>query len=304
LLPDDARSLDPIKAQAKPKTFRDYIARNYAGWIGDDGGLTSHMRWLPVSKRPALAVRWGVGVTMAAMTPRKAIRQAAELAGLTGPSGPGLVGVLAQRLDDKRDGAWSDMPDASLMKVPVFSAESEDALVDEAGRQSLDGLVMMSLTSQVVGISKTPRVVMVVRLVDVLARKTTWSSAAVNNQKIAATQGTAEDASVLLVRSVLAKLDEQFGLKPLPALSAAAVAQRASRLAATTPRPEAALRTLAELRYYQAGKLLKHDDAQRCYQALIGDEEAETLAGTDAEARVHTVEEWFQSRSEKEPRSD
>jgi hypothetical protein len=288
---------EAIKPRPTPKTFPDYVARNYADWIGDDAILTSRMRWLPIAKRPALAVRWGVGVAMAQTTTHRSIRRPEELARLTAPIGPEVVRVLAQRLDEKRDGDWSDLPDPGLMKVPVFFAEMEDELVDDAALQNLDGLVLISISTQRMGLSKTMRITMVIRLVDVLAHKSTWSSAPLNNQKAQATRGTAEDASVLLVRSVFEKLDEQYGLKAVPELDEAVVEKRAARLAKVGAKPAETLRTLAELRYYQAGKLLKPDDAQRCYETLIGDKAAGMVAGTDAAARARAVEEWFQSRN-------
>ncbi len=296
----NSRTTDLAAPRSQQTTFRDYIAKNYADWIGDEQRLMSAMRWLPIAKRPALAVRWGVGVTMGQMTARKAIWQAAELSRLTGPSGPGLVQVLAERLDEKRDGPWCDLADVRLAKVPVFSAESEDQLIDEAARQNLDGLVLMSVSAQRVGVSKKIRATMLVRLVDVLAHRATWTSAPLSSQKAQATQGTAEDASVALVRSVLTRLDEDYRLAPLPPLSANVVQQRASHLAKVTVKPGAMLRTLAELRYYQASKLLNHDEAQRCYQSLLGDKAAEALAGPDAAARTDAIQEWFQSHCERE----
>ncbi len=293
--------LEPIKPRPTPKTFPDYVAKNFADWIGDDARLTSGMRWLPIAKRPALAVRWGVGITMGSMTVRKTIRSVGELSMITGPVGPEIVRALVQRLDEKRDGAWSDVPDARLTKVPVFSAESEDQLIDEAARQNLDGLVLMSLSTQRVGLTKTPRVTLIVRLVDVLARKTTWSSAPLNNQKARATLGTAEDASVALAQSMIAKLDEEYGLTALPAMTEVVVKQHASNLSQAAAKPGAVLRTLAELRYYQAAKLLQRDDAQRCYQALIGDKAAAIVAGPDSEARACAVEGWFLAQMGREP---
>jgi hypothetical protein len=296
VLPGIPQPGDPTN-QPPSKTFRDYIADNYSAWIGDDARLVREMKWLPAAKRPALGIRWGIGVDMPSTTPRKMIGKAEELTLLTGPAGPQLFGALVQRIDGKLCGKWSDMPSLAMPKVPVFTDQSEEQLIDDAARMNLDALAMMSLSADRVGITRTPRVTMIVRLVDVGARKITWSSAPLNSQKMRATLGKPDDASVLLLKSILDKLDADYKLADLPVFSEAVVQQRADRLAAAAPTPEVMLRTLAELRYYQASKLLKLDDARRCYATLIDDKAAGLLAGTNSEARAHAVDEWFQSRT-------
>jgi hypothetical protein len=219
-----------------------------------------------------------------------------DLSTLTGPVGVELVRALVRRIDEKIDGTWSEVP-AAMLKVPVVSAESEEQLIDVAARMNVDALALISLSAQRMGLKKTLRVTMVVRLVDVQLRKTTWSSAPLNSQKAKATLGTAEDANALLLKSVLDRIDADYKLAPLPALGEEIVQRRADRLAAGSPSPEAILRALAELRYYQASKLLKPDDARRCYNDLLGDTAAEALAGTDSQARARAVDEWFQSQT-------
>jgi hypothetical protein len=283
------------KERPEPKTFRDYVARNYSDWLGDDAVLTSGMRWLPVAKRPAMAVRWGLGVTMGSLTPPSPVISPEELTRVTGPVGLDFVRLLLRRLDSQRDGAWSKVPNEQFVKLPVFFAESEEDLLAVAASASLDGLVLISMTSQRIGLTKTPRETMVVRLADVMAHKITWSSAPLNSQKAVKTRGTSEDASVELVKSVEEKLAEQYGLVPLPSISEAAAQQRAARLAESGGGAELLLRRLVELRYYQAKKLLKTEDAEHAYTALIGDK-AKIIAHGEGAERAAAVEDWFRSQ--------
>jgi hypothetical protein len=297
-VPGSPSPADQVKLLG-PKAFRGYVAKNYSDWIGDDNRLIHEMRWLPVAKRPALAVRWAVGVTMPSMTPRKMIRQVDELYVLTGPVGVELVRALVARIDSKIDGRWSEEP-AGMLKVPVVSAESEDQLIGIAARMNVDAMALISLSVQRIGLAKMPRAIMVVRLVDVPAHKATWSSAELNSQKAKATLGTVEDANALLLKSVLAKLDADYRLSPVPKLGDDVVHKRANRLAAGFTAAETMLRTLAELRYYQASKLIEPGDARQCFKNLVGEAVAEALSGADPQARAQAVDDWFQSQATPE----
>jgi hypothetical protein len=285
----------PAATRPEPATFGAYVARAYADWIGDDGLLMANMRWLKLARRPAIGLRWGVGVTMGVDTPRRPTITPVELHQLTGPIGPEFVRLLTERLNQHRDGPWSTPAPAKVGNVPVLLATSEDELIAQAGRENLDGLVLISMSAKRIGLKKTLRVTMIVRLVDVLGNKATYSSAPLNSQKAKATQGTAEDASVQLVQEVMAKLDEQYSLAAFPPIDETAAQRRAVKLAEAGASAAQSLRALAELRYYQAKKLLSQDDALRAYEAIIG-AKGKILATGDGPERTAVVEDWFGSQ--------
>jgi hypothetical protein len=281
----------PSDTRPEPDSFREYIARNYADWIGNDAALSSRMRWLPACKRPAMAVRWGLGVTAGSLTPKRYITDANELSGMTGPIGPELVRRLVERIDEHCDGQWSKLPDR-FVKVPIFFALTNDDLMTLAAIENLDGLLAIDMSAQRFGVAGETRVTLTVKLIDVLARKVTWSSMPLSGQKARVTQGTADDASVEMITQVMSKIDEQYGLAPLPAINEAAAARRANKLSEAGGKSEQSLRSLLELRYYQSRKLLKADETRQAYQAIAGDKAA-ILAGDDGAARTAAVEEWF-----------
>jgi hypothetical protein len=94
----------------------------------------------------------------------------------------------------------------------------------------------------------------------------------------------------------MAKLNEQYATAAFPAIDAAAVLRRAAKLAESGGSPLQVLRNLAELRYYQAKKLLAQEDAERTYHEIVGDR-AKILAGGEGTERSAAVEEWFLSRN-------
>jgi hypothetical protein len=285
----------PQPNRMEAATFAGYVAQNYFNWIGDDSSLVNNMHWLPIAKRPTMGLRWGLGVTFAGVTTRKDAKIAADLLPLTGPIGPDLVRQLEQRLDERRDGEWA-FPNGQFMRVPAFSAETEEDLMTKAAKENLDGLVLISMTSKRMGMAKTLRITMIVRLVDVLGHKITWSSSPLNSQKAQSTQGTKADASVQLVGEVMAKLDEQYASVKFPAIGDTAVQRRAAHLAESGGSPPQVLRNLAELRYYQAKKLLSESDAERAYHEIVG-EKAKVLAGGDGTQRTAAAAEWWQSQN-------
>ncbi len=289
---------DAIQRATMPQSFRECVAKDYFSWIaGDKNLLVKEMRWIPIAKRPARAVRWGLGVFVPGTTQRQQFRQPMELTALTGPIGLQLVNLLGQRLVDKRDGKWSENRNPLIPRVPSFSAESEESLMTEAESQNLDGMVMVFISSEKSTRARTSRIAMVVRLVDVPAHKATWSSQPLNNQRIEYTKGTAKDASVQLVQTVSAKLDEQFGLAEMPELSQTVVERRAERLAADASKPEAVLRALVELRYFEAKKLLGTTKARSCYESLLGAKTTESVIGGSAEESARALDAWFNNRA-------
>jgi hypothetical protein len=283
-----------------PETFSAYVVKNYADWISNDAALVEQMRWLPIAKRPAMGVRWGVGVTMGNVTPKTTAKTSAELMHTTGPIGPDFVRKLEQRLDEQRDGTWSPLFSDKYMKVPAFLAETEDDLVNQAAKENLDGLVLLSMSSKTMGLAKTVRYTLIVKLVDVQTKKITWTAQPLNSQKAYSTLGTNHDACVELVRDSMAKLNEQFSLTALPKIDEAAVQRRAARLADGSGSAGQALRALAELRYYQAKKLLSQEDAERTYREIASDK-AKILAGGEGTERAAAVAEWYVTRSLRNP---
>ena len=142
----------------------------------------------------------------------------------------------------------------------------------DAARLNLDGLVTITLTNERAGFHSARRIVLQIRLMDVISHKSLWVAPPLSSNKAAATAGTAGDASMLLVRSVLQQIDDRLSLQPMPELTGEAVNNRVGKLAGTPMPPEAALRWLAELRYYQGKKLLGEAEAKAAFKAILGEE--------------------------------
>jgi dienelactone hydrolase len=281
--------------QPMESTFRDYMVRTYANWIGGENQpIIDGMRWFAAGKRPLMAFRLGV----ASFDVDRPGRQSFRAADLARTVESGLVEGLAERVTSARFGRWPAPVNRTLPKVPSFTARSDEEILGEAVKQHLDGLLVIVSSSEKLGMNKMVRANLEVRLIDVTAGTKLWTSPRLNNQKAAATRGTAEDASTDLVRTVLGKLDSICSLQPMPALTGPVTKTRIANLRRMQLAPEGRLRTAMEVRYYQAKGLITAADARAAYDSLFGATFARAMDSTNMQDRIQAIEECAERQPE------
>ena len=267
-------------------TFREYMIRSYARWIGgEDKVIVDGLRWYAAGKRPVMGLRWGIGVFAAerASSPRRHSRLSREPG--TGSTESDLATGLDNRVAGGRFGRWPPPIGSFVSNVPVCSVNNPDEFIREASRQCLDGLAAVVMTSETVGLNRQLRVNLEVRLIDVVGGKTLWTSPRLNSQMADATRGMADDATTELVGKALSRLDVIGELQPMPALSESVVKARIRKLEQMDHSLAGRLRALVEVRYYAAKQLATAADVRAAYEALLGIELAAKMESAGVEAQ-------------------
>ncbi|MBN2474584.1 MAG: prolyl oligopeptidase family serine peptidase [Pirellulales bacterium] len=263
--------------------------------VGDAAKLQERLRWFPGAKRPVIGLRWAFGVPWLGSTAPPRIQSPEDLVGLVGAAGPGLGAALQQRIGDGKFGKWPFPEDARFAQVAFLGVGRQDDLIEEAQRQGLHALVAVSLSSRAVGLTGRSETIMRARLFDVAGKQALWTSKSLNSSEVFKAQLAGDNLVGALVREVLAQIDDNFALKPMPSMQALHVQRRVTSLAENLSRTDqdAMLPVLAELRYYQAEQLLSAADATRLYDQILDEGQGRLLATGDEDQRRAVLEAWL-----------
>lgn len=272
----------------------------FAEWLtGDDQRLLEAMKWSSTLRRPQLNMHFGLamevngGVGSTASAPANLVPDSSgpaprgdspsqlsigsDMKRLTGDVSAWLVEGIQQRVFRGDCGEWL----SSVARSPLFlrgltliaHGDQPQLLADARARQ-IDGLITIVVRARLVrGQWQASRVML--RIHDPSSEKPLWESNSLTEAQRRAGLPDGRDPAAVMVEEALAYIDQNLRLKELPAITAEQVRKRVSRL--TESKPEVPLRTLAELRYYQAKQLITPDEAEAAYVKILGAENGPKL---------------------------
>jgi hypothetical protein len=267
------------------KANRDYTRQTFIEVIvGDEAELQKRLRWFAAAKRPAIGLRWGLGIQGVGQA-RLSSGMAAEfeLSRITGPIGPAILEGLQQRVADGQFGQWSKPRSIRVTPVALLGSGNQRELLRSAERCGVHALLLCDLATKTVGLSKKTDMVMKVQLLDVATQQAMWTSKPLSSRAVG--RGPGSSAAEQFVADVLAKVDEQFALKPMPAIKPEHVQRRLATLRDETAKSPDPLTLLAELRYYQTKQLATAEDLLPLYDAVLGAGKGQTFSGGSAQQR-------------------
>lgn len=297
--PSRPPGIKPAIGSAGPeyeKASRDYVRQTHVDLIASDGaGLEDRLRWFAGAERPAIGLRWALGVQWTGTGEQPPIGTQRDLAKVTGTIGPGILDGLQQRTTDGRFGDWPSRGDPRFRQVALLGGGKQAELLAAAQRQGLDILVVVNLTPQVISLSRRSDVLMRIRIVDVASKRTLWASESLSQNRVAAASRAGTDLAGQMVEQVLKEVDQDFALKPMRSLKAEDVKARAAKLGESISKsePEALLPVLVELRFYQSRGLLETDEAAALYDRILGAGKGRVLASGDEAKRRQLLEAWL-----------
>ncbi|HEV3138464.1 MAG TPA: hypothetical protein VGZ26_11185 [Pirellulales bacterium] len=271
----------------------------------DDSDVWRFVRWNRGLNRPAIGIRWGVGVDynnlaiqllaiqvgqhQGAMTIDAQKHLAVAFHKQTIPAGTTLsLGMLvSNRLCDCHDqGLFGDSElilaptERSLRGATYLGADTPAELLRAARTRELDFLFVFDVRATA-GAATQPKFSTGIRIVDVARGADIYPSP---KQKPLALRKDVEAA--------LDYLEKELGLGEIPA-SIDPVALKAHLKAATSRKPENPLALLTELRWCQREKKLPVAEVEKSMSNLVGGADAGVLAqGSDVE-RAKLVLKWL-----------
>ncbi len=103
--------------------MHDAISEAYLDWFAqDDQQIADAMKWFSGIKRPAMGVRWGLGVYTGKNSTKKNYPNVNFLWHDTGPIGPDITKALTDRLDQKQFGPWPKFDHIWVPPVTIYSS--------------------------------------------------------------------------------------------------------------------------------------------------------------------------------------
>jgi hypothetical protein len=237
--------------------------------VDDRTPLWDRYRWCAALGRPALALRFGLAVED---------RSASDVRPLDAGGWQSAAGSAAEPLVAALAGhalAGGPIAAGHTGQPPLLGTGTRDALRAAAADANLDVLVLAGSTGGRLE----------VRLIDV---GTARELSAAGPASVAASDAGPAKELVDAVRLYL-----QVNLRLAAGAPLAADRARARAASVAGSQPANPLAALAELRYYQRLGVLTADQAAGDYARLVGESNAESLAGSDAGEREQAIERWL-----------
>ena len=290
----------------------------------DRAKVQRYLRWSPGLKRPVLAMRWGLGVTLhypkdqTIRVPDIRWQRGTKVETLTSPPsvpladswkhyagnlgtrtverlkeplGSGDLGAVYKVAVDAADGAPLQTVGGKLPGFQVLGLGSSGELLSAARAAGVDVLMVMNL-GVAHGNDSTwyTDVVAKTQLYDVAggaslgALPVLYSRRATSGRTGRAPLDVYNQAIENHLQSLVKIVDTKLRVSAPPNLDAADAARRAAKLAAAQNRER--LPALVELHYYRLSGLLKTADVMPHYTKLVGGASAGKLASADAAGRL------------------
>ncbi len=251
--------------------------------VGPKDRVLARLRWFAAAKRPSTGLRWGLGAILVGQAVQPNMATMPQLEQVAGRPGVLLANRLQEGIEADDFGEWSHPDAAWLHQLVSLGAGPLATLKQRAQQKGVDAFLMLSITREIMPVTKQERVRMKARLYDVRGEVDVWASDEITKAQIAAGMRKGTDPSDLWASAVLETIDKQYYLGPMPNITADLAKQRASSLRRmSTP----VLERIIELRYYHARDLLNDVDTADALDAIIGSGKGqEFLDGDDATRR-------------------
>lgn len=241
------------------KRAQDYLTTVHGELLaGDDRLLSEQLSFWPAARRPKLGLRWGIAIEYAGRD-APAVRNFFDLERLTGPLGVLLRNGLQARIDRGDFGLWPQIDDPRLRELAFLGVGPRKDIVSYAQQLGLDMVVCVAISGQGNPNGRLSDLVMLTTLVDPRGAVAEWSSSPLRLSDVAAAGDAAHGLAERKANEVLAKIDGDHALRPMPALTAAQVEKRLQRLSRETSSDPWSV--LAEVRYYLVQRLVSKEAA-------------------------------------------
>jgi hypothetical protein len=280
---DTSRVSPPRTIWDLDKACRDYVYQDLVDVaVGGDDLVLARLRWFPGAKRPSIGLRWGLGLYFVGMSRQMQVNNIRDLHNTTLGVGSGLANRLQEGIDAGDFGDWPRADDARLNRVMSLGIGTATDLKDRAPRKAVDAYIMLTMTRELAPVTRRPTYKWKVRVFDTRGEVDVWSSKSLSSTQIAAVREGINPAEKW-IGEIIANIDEQYRLQPMPPISAEAAKSRAESLAgASTP----LLERVIELRYYHAKKLITDTDLAAALDTILGrGKGAEFVTGDEATRR-------------------
>lgn len=267
---------------------RDYIRRVQIDLaMEDEAAIVSRVFWYPASRRPMIGLRWGLGVSWNGPGKPPEPHTLAELAEATGPLGTALFKGLQDRIASGQFGNLPAQSDVAFHQIALLGGGREAELRAAAQRQNLDALLLINLSVFIKPLNHRIDKHIEVHLVDVASGRAVYKSKPLSDVAIERKGlGTSSPAGQRLAE-IFTQVDNNFCLKTMPAIQREQIEDRLSQLREMIERSQNIWGVLAELRYYQAKRLVTPAELTPMYDKIIGEGKGHALAtGSDAERRA------------------
>lgn len=298
--------------EAMPMYYASLVSRQ------SDAPLLADMHWSPALKRPAIVLRWGLGVHY--IGPRsakglnvpkaetsiagriKAVDGSAQLKGFTGEMGVELAQLLVRQVEAgccgglleeaaagavarrRRGGRRVHFEDAVQtaplgIGVTYLGEGSRQGLLHVAALEGIDVLVLLDVTAKPTRGGTS--ITVSTSLLDADKGHTLLEAATLNNLRTQQVlqSPTAEDPLSQMLDGVERFVRTDLQLEDLPELKPEHVAGRVAELVESTPANP--LPVLAELRFYRARGLIEEPTWRTACRALVGDEAGKQLGAAN-----------------------
>jgi hypothetical protein len=266
------RQLSPAELE---QACRKLVAAACVEILASDSDSAS-LRFCAPLKRPLRVVRWGLATESAgqAAAPR-------DIESFSTWSGQHMLRDLGARVES---GVFGTLPpeEPAARRPAVLGMNTRNKLLAAARAHWLDVLLVASVDTKVQGLNRRTETTVVMRAIDVASGDELWASQPL--KQLNAVLG--RQFSDYVIKS----LADEFQAGPLPTITAAAAAERASVLAKESAHPLAAL---VEAHYYQRKSLISPGQAQVVYQAILGDADGRAFGEGDGAARKKILDKWL-----------
>ncbi len=281
-------------------------------YLMDEPATGIEYRWIPALRRPAFAVRYGVGIQYSGPNRNKLeklkINKGPNEWGRHSQGIRNVTGDLAGQLLDSLESSprflpASLKPDTSKVRrgqpavrgIEFLGVASRNTLQVVAKRQNVDVLIIFGIEERVSRGGREIREARL-RLLDPMTRRELMVSPVINSVKRKEGLGTPlyKDPVDLAQRKFESLISHQLQPQVIPAaLRPKHAAKRVSsfRLASD----DSPLKALSEIRFYHRRDLLKVDQALAAYQALLGDETGLHLLAGKPQQRADDLQRWMPS---------
>jgi hypothetical protein len=279
--PDVALPLRVLTAGELAKARRDFARQMLIDTaVGSDARVLRQLRWHPGAQRPSIGLRWGLGVYMVGEARQPSVTTLTELQLAAGQLGMEIAKRLQEQTDAGKFGEWPLAQDGRLNKLALLGSDTLGKLGEKAAENAVDAYAVISITRRKAPLAKDFQVRMLVRVLDVRKEVEAWSSSTLSSTRLKAAGSGAFDIAEAWLQEITGKIDELYGLQPMPSYSPAKTRLRAEVLVqSAAPLAE----RVAELRYYHAKELLPDADAAAALDQMLGDGKGSRfLAGDEA----------------------
>jgi len=250
---------------------------------GPDARIKDRLKWIPGMKRPMIGVRFGVGVYVTGVEVQPNVQSMEDLAKITGVAGPMLVTRLQEQIGAGDFGEWPAAEDERFRQVAALRGGAFGDIRERAEALGVDVVVLFTLTRRIAAGSGRQSLILKARVSDLVGKAETFTSTSLTSDQIAAAQRAGQDAITPFVDETLAFIEENYAVKPMPALTPELAAKRAKSIAVAEM--DAPFKALVEVRYYHAMGMIDNPTAEECYDHLLHVGAGDVMISGDEAAR-------------------